>query len=339
VDVVKNLHLTLVPLGIVLMVAGCGGGGGSSSSPGSTPTANVKITTTNSTKFASGAVSSTNQVTGSASTGNTQVGLKSIAQSATANSLNAANIAATQFNKVLNLPLSLTSSARSTKATASNSVTLDCTTSLQVTPPSANSLTLTINKAGANWAANDSFILSYNACISTGVTFNGSMTYAITSMVVGTSAAYKTTFATFTATDGVNILTMNGDMTNSASLSAAGVLTSSISGNSFTISVDADSFTMNAYSETFTYNKSNAAYSYAINMSLVLSGIGTVDITTSPAFSGVSPNNPTSGVMTISGTNGTYVSVTATSDPLNATLKVNDGTNPLATSQVPWANL
>ena len=319
----KNLNLAIVPLGIVLLVAGCGGGGSTGGgNTGAVPTASVQITSSNSAKFASGAVSSTQQVTGSATSGNSIVGVKDIAQPTALSTHNVVNMASAEFNRVINMPLATTPITKDTLGTraiaAPTVIVVDCVSNTDVTanvaPGTSNTYTITINMAGTSFAAQDSFSLAYTSCNLKGnsIIYAGSMTFAISKLTEGVEATYKTTFGSFSASAGGHTLSMNGDMTNGASLSGTTVktATSQISGNSFSVSFDADGFTMNNYSETYTLD-SNANYTYSINMSLVLSGIGTVDISTSPTIAGVGTVNPTTGTLKISGTNGTYVTISA----------------------------
>jgi hypothetical protein len=96
---------------------------------------------------------------------------------------------------------------------------------------------------------------------------------------------------------------------------------------------------MYAYNETYTLNSIYPYnYTYSLNMSLSLTSVGIVEIATTTPFGGTGSGNPTTGSMKISGTKGTYVTMTANPDGLNVDLSVYDGTN-TTNSQVLWTNL
>jgi hypothetical protein len=96
---------------------------------------------------------------------------------------------------------------------------------------------------------------------------------------------------------------------------------------------------MYAYNETYTLNSIYPYnYTYSLNMSLSLTSVGIVEIATTTPFGGTGSGNPTTGSMKISGTKGTYVTMTANPDGQHADLSIYDGTN-TTNSQVLWTNL
>lgn len=196
----------------------------------------------------------------------------------------------------------------------------------------------------------DTATITYSNCVYTaGVVLNGTLSFAIGPMVgTGipyTSAGFTVTFSNFSMTYGSETVALNGDMTISASYTG-NVMTSNIHGTSFAISDTVGTNTnslkvygANGYSMTYTYNKSTTAYTYSVNMQVASTAMnGSVTIATPTTFQGTGASNPSAGVMTITGSNGSSLTVT-TVDSTSVSLSGTNGTTPFGPTTVAWSAL
>ena len=336
----KNFQLTFALLGAIFLAAGCGGG--SSSTGVNIPTAAIQITSSNAQTVASGAnAASESSARQGSSAATTVVGV--VTQQA-GQIPSALNIATSGLGRVLTTPL-----PTATVIGATSTAYFSCSTGLQVSSSAADTFTFTYSVAGSTIAAGDSVSIYFNSCVDTvtGDTTNGGLGIAITSLsgTFGTapsSAAFTATFSNLTVTNAGASASLNGDMTIAATSSTtAPTLTATISGNSLTITDSVQgSIRLTSYNETYTYDNSSTAYTYSVNTNLAGTVMnGSVNIATTTTFSGTGTGNPTAGVMTITGTGGSYVMVTANSNGTDVTLNGSDGTTPFGPTVVAWSAL
>ena len=341
--IMKNLHLILAPLGIVLLIGGCGGGGGSSSSGGggTTPAAPIQITSSNGKTVASGANAASQDTTNQGGNSSSQVVGAVTQRSGRLPSV--LSIATTEFNRVLNA-----APPAATVVGVTNTIYVSCTTNQQVTASAANTYTINYSMAGSTFAAGDSFTVSYNACVDStaGTTTNGIITIAIISLTgtlgsPGASSGFNVTFSGLSVKDNTTSASysMNGDMSITASNSST-TMTASMSGSSFTMTDSVNgSLQLTNYSESYSYDSATTGYTFSANMTLAGSVMGgSVTIATTTPFSGTGTGNPTAGSMKVSGSNGSYVILAANSDGLHADLTIYDGSTTSNTS-VLWTAL
>ncbi len=338
VDVVKNLHLTLVPLGIALMVAGCGGGGSSSSggSSGGIPTAAVQITSTNASKVAGGSNGAAVALTSTSGKGTTGGVVAAVTQS-TAHLPSVLDHALAEFNKVRNLPIP---AASATGAIQGNNGQCPQGSYARTYTDADNSGTLTIG---------DTISVKYTNCYDGTVTNNGTLAITINAL---TSADIKFTlnYAGYSFNDATTTVSMDGDQ--SYELITTGTTVTQyefiMSGSSFTMTDSASkvSTKLTSYNETYKYDTAGFV-SYSPNMTVASTDLGgSVTITTSPAFSiqaGSSAVNPTAGSMTITGAGGSFVTLTAQPNGTDVVIVVDDdgaaGPHAPATINTTWALL
>jgi hypothetical protein len=328
---VKNLHLTLVPLGIVLLVAGCGGGGSSAGGGSATiPTAAVQITSSNATKVAAGANNSTSTLTSTANSTSAPATPTGVVVGASSSSLSVMNSALNGFNAVRNLKFP----AIATGAVTSNSLTT-CTT---------GSGTASWNDVNANltFDAGDILSVTYVNCVTAGIKRNGSASFTIG------ASSFSLTYTGYSEVipSPAETLTMDGDMTlsvttgttNTISMTGTSIEANSSLNGHFKIwgpGIAAASANT-PYSTVITLDNANN-YTYAVNMSIASTDIGgSVSIVTFPAFAGVSPANPTTGTMTITGAKNTVMTLTAATATQYSVTVTENGTTTYGPQLFAW---
>jgi len=319
------------------LLSGCGGGGGGSASTGVTlPTAAIQITSSNAQSVASsGNAAAQNSAGQGGSSATTVVGVVTQQSGQLPSAL---KLATSGLSQALSAPL-LPTTVVGTTTTASYS----CSTT--------GTFTLTETIAGSTIAAGDSISIQYNSCFdaTTGDTINGGLGIAITALSgtfgsVGASAGFTATFSNLTVSNTGASASLNGDMSiNASSTGTTGnaTTTATISGNSLTLTDSVHgSIRMTSYNETYTYNNLSTTYTLSVNMNLAGTVMnGSVNIATNNIFIGTGTGNPTAGVMTITGANGSYVTMTANSTGTDVTLNGSNGTTPFGPTTVAWTAL
>lgn len=257
------------------------------------------------------------------------------------------SVVSSEFDRVVGMKL-----PPATVVGATGSVAYSCATGLQTTVGSANSETYTVTYSNANTlSAGDTVTISYNNCVYSGstITLNGSMTLAINTLVGGpaifTSSGFTTTFNNFTFSNTSETVAMNGNMSIAASLSG-NVVTSTISGSSLVISDTIGSSTNSiklygagGYNITYTRDNITTAYTYSANMQVASTAMnGSVTIATPTTFQGTGAGDPSVGVMTVSGSNGSSVTLKALSST-SVELSGTDGTTAFGPTTVAWSSL
>lgn len=337
---VKSSRL-FIPLGIVLMVAGCGGGGSSSGGNGGivVPTTPVPITSSNANTVASNANTAASVTYSEGkTTSRTLVGV--IAQQSGSRP-SVLSVVTSEFDRLFSAKLP-TSSVVGITGTSSNACSISG--SYTETDVVANGIYL---------RSGDTATITYNNCVYTaGVVLNGTLSFAIGTMVgTGipyTSANFTVTFTNFSMTYGSETVALNGDMTISTSYTG-NVMTSNIHGTSFAISDTVGTNTnslkvygANGYSMTYTYDKFTTVYTYSVNMQVASTAMnGSVTIATPTTFqgtAGIGMGYPSAGVMTITGSNGSSLTVT-TVDSTSVTLSGTNGTTSFGPIPVAWSAL
>lgn len=323
----KNLHLTLVPLGIVLMVAGCGGGGSPSSGNSGIPTAAVKITGSNAPTVAAGANNSTSTLTSTARSTSAPASATGVIFKSSASSLNVMNSALAGFASVSSLPLP--------PATVVGAVS-----SAPLSICSSGSGTASWNDAdnSNNLSVGDTLSVIYTNCVDStdGNTKKGGASFTFN------ADGFSLTYTGYSETSSSETLAMTGDMT--IALSTVNALTTiSMTGTSIETSSSINgSFKMwaptggNGYSTVITIDTITSEYTYDVDMSVASSEMkGAVSIVTQPAFAGVQPNNPSVGTMTITGAENSHMTLSAF-DATQYVVSGTDGTTPFGPNYYAW---
>ena len=377
VDVVKNLHLTLVPLSIVLLVAGCGGGGSSSNTPNtSIPVGTVQITASNATTAAKGAATPSQTMVKQGTTGATAS--KAATQSG-ASSKSVMDIALAQLKRVERIKLPALAASVVGASISPFPVTFGCgsyaNTNSYANTLNSTSGTMAMDIQGttnANTGAINitSATLTYVNCVepnpaavSATTTTNGSMTLTIGSKsggVINATTGYlegtvgsplresvSMSFTNFSVLDTApttpETLTTNGGFTLGI-VDTGTQMTVTMSGSSFVMvsSIDGTS-SMKNFSIVNTVTAATGAYNYTISMTVASTAsnlVGDIVITTPVAFQGIGSGNPTVGKMVVYGSSNSSLTLEVVGAGVAVT--VNDGTTatqPVYSATLTWAQL
>lgn len=326
-----------------VLVVGCGGGssGGSPSTGtgGNIPTAAVKITSANAPVVAKGAMTPAQGAAKSSSA----AGVVGVVVNATSHRRSIKDIALTEFARARNLKFS-----PSVVGVVTNQTPMNCATS--------GTMAFSLNDANndGTMGAGDSVTVTFSNC-NDGVSItNGSMAFAINNLSgamggAGTLAApltagFTMTFNSYSTIDIATSATdsMNGDITFTTSDNGT-VTTGTMSGTSLVMVSSVDgTYQMSNYSITFSDNISGA-YSYAVTMTTADATMGgSVTLTTTTPFTGIGANDPTAGVMVITGASNSTLTLTALADGTTVTQVVDeDGAAgpiaPVALANTTWA--
>ncbi|MBI5889843.1 MAG: hypothetical protein HZB47_04100 [Nitrosomonadales bacterium] len=324
----KNFQLTLVPMGIALLVAGCGGGGSTSSNTGGgIPTAAVQITSSNATTVAKGAMTPSQST---AQTGSGMAGVVGVVVQPVTRSRSIREIALAEFARARSMKFPPATVVGATQMSVSN-----CATS--------GTMTLTLNDANNSqtFDVGDSYTIAFSNCVGNGYTDNGSMTFSISSLSGGTGVAGSTgtpqapfvtaftlTFNNYSSTYLSSTESINGDISFSTSDDGTNT-TATMYGTSLTVSSTAvGTSSMTNYSISYTGANTpttSTPYSFSVQMTVADSTMGgSVTISTPTAFTGVGISNPTAGQMVITGANNSTLTLTANSDGLTLTMVVDE---------------
>lgn len=207
-------------------------------------------------------------------------------------------------------------------------------------------------------------------------TLNGTMTLTfispngvtavppVTPLIESVSMVFGTSVADFTSIDTIpnsptNTLTMNGSMTLDIKDDGT-TLQAAMSGASFSMSSNIDgaftmkNFKIDATQDSPTCSNNNPAptiacvgnYNFSVAMTTNLvnaaAGVnGDVVISTPTRFAGTGTGVPASGIMKVSGNNGSYLTIVANTNK-SVTVSVNDGTavaQPVSSQTLTWAQI
>ncbi|MBI3771363.1 MAG: hypothetical protein HY272_01460 [Gammaproteobacteria bacterium] len=190
-----------------------------------------------------------------------------------------------------------------------------------------------------------------NNCIEDGVKTNGSVTIAFTSvtgdLTVGGAWSYaaKTTYSNFVWTEAGENTTMNGaaaiTMSTSDNVLFKFEFSALAGGDTFTISDSSDTIQLIDFAITGTDNDNTTEYIFALDgkMASVKLG-GSVTAKTTAPFMGLGVNDPSSGVMVLTGANNTKITMT-TIDSTNVRLETDSNGDGIVddTKTVTWNSL
>lgn len=329
-----------------VLVVGCGGGssGGSpnTGTGGNIPTAAVKITSANAPAVAKGAMTPAQGAAKSSSAAS----VVGVVVNATGHRRSIKDIALSEFARARNLNFT-----PSVVGVVTNQPPTNCGAT-----PAEGTMALSLNDVdGLGMGAGDSVTMTYSNC-NDGVSItNGSMAFTINTLSgtmggVGTpttplTAGFTMTFNSFSTKDIATNATdsINGNMTFTTSDDGT-VTTGSMSGNSLVMVSSVDgTYQMSNYSITFSDDISTGAYSFAVTMTTADATMGgSVTLTTTTPFTGIGANDPTAGVMVITGASNSTLTLTALADGTTVTQVVDeDGAagpiQPVALANTTWA--
>jgi len=179
--------------------------------------------------------------------------------------------------------------------------------------------------------------ISFNNCILSGDSFNGTMRMTVKSWVSEFNFSMGTTFNLSTVVDGI-AASSNGSM-DIALMDTGSTTTITLSSSSMTGTVGTETTTMTNLNVVVT--ESSTGYTTDLSMNVSSNTIGgSVNIDTDPAFGfGPFDDYPNTGTLTVTGSDGTYVSLNADTGDLNTViLTVFDGTA-TTSDEIPWSQL
>jgi hypothetical protein len=340
VNVVKNLQKTLAPLGIVLLVAGCGGGASSSDNSGDIPTASVQITSSNAPTVAGGSVSSTKSMSSTGGSMSTAVVGAMVSPNGRMPSVLEISLAEFERARSLHLPAA-------TVAGVIPGGTYNCETgtySYSFLDPNDNGI----------FDGGDTLTFTYNSCLLGSATTNGTVTFAVNTLVdpvtptpvSPSTSSFTLTFSGYSSViTGAGSISMEGDITISASNDGT-TLEASMNGASFDMASSVDgNFRMTTYSFHYSENSATGVYvmGAGVGTPMTMGGSmmgGYVTVFTPVEFSGIGYGNPSVGTMVITGEGNSSVTI-QTVDTINVDLLVDsngDGTTD-DTIHTTWAEL
>lgn len=292
----KKFQLALVTLSAAVLAAGCGGGGGGT--PGaSIPTAAIQISSGNASTVATGASNSSSTMTGVSQNTGVPVTVVTSAQQSSLNIIRSAT-AGIDFVKSLRLPAQTVAGVVYSEALSSSA----CATG-------GGSFSWNDADNSSDFSFGDTISLTYSNCTDpTGVTMNGTASFTFN------TDSFTITYTGFSETYAGNTLSMAGDMTFTAGTVVGGTYNGysffSLSGTSMETNSTVDGHFklwaptgQSSYLIIFAYSGSNYAYSMDMSVASTEMG-GSVSITTPTAFAGTGTNNPTTGVMEVTGEDG-----------------------------------
>lgn len=375
----KKLQLVFTTSAIVLMATGCGGGGslpaqsGAVSITSSNALAVAKGAMSPSqaaVRTGSGGANIVGVVVQTGSPGTSVMDI-ALAQLKLVQAMKVSAVPAVPMGASVSAPVTYgcgayakTSYPQANFSSANGTMTMDSqgTTSGGVTTITSVSVVYTncvepnLQAAGATTTLNGTMTLTFNS--TNGVTTASAATPLKESigMTFGTSAASFTSVDTIPNSP-TNRLTMNGAMTMDINDDGT-MLKATMSGASFGMSSDIDgAFTMKKFqidetqdSPTCISNNpapatacvGNYNFSVAMTTNLVNAAAGVngdVVITTQTRFTGTGAGDPASGIMKVSGNNGSYLTIVANTNK-SVTVFVNDGTAvPQPVQTLTWAQI
>ncbi|MDO9005024.1 MAG: hypothetical protein Q7V20_16390 [Aquabacterium sp.] len=327
----RNLKLTLVPLGIVLLVAGCGGGG--SSGDTAVPVGTVQITSSTATDVAAKGMSSTSQVSSSGNAASAPV----------------RSVAADKATGAANAALALFELARGGQLHSAGTKAIPDENLLCATSGTAV-MSYTDNNNDTFFDVGDVATITYTDCVNPGITLDGSMSVSVAEMTPANSPTHIRITSTFTNYHSISTaedLLMNGNLAMTMDYTVVGNALTSISyvisGTALnTLSSIDGTFGITDYS--FGISANSTQTSFGIGMMVNSSALtGTLYIyTPTPLTANAACNNPygfaNGGSLRINGGGGSYVLLTPDPDCVNVVITGSDGTTPF-TINTNWASL
>lgn len=305
----NKVRVAVVSIAALVLTA-CGGGGGSASS-GSTTTALAALTTSNAQTASAAATNSANTAVGGGQMGNTALAYAVVTGSQGQN-LNLSAVARAVVAKLQDNAAQLTSG------------TLAGVVVQKTVPCDVGTVNVSWNDAdnSGNLSSGDTFTMTFNSCTinSLSTTING--TLGLTQLVLtGTpgvttawSIAADFSFNNVSVQQGSTAGRLDGDMAFRLSTSDSITDSGSVSGSSLTVVQNGRTATLSGYRINYTEDTNTAAYTLSIDGNVYDSKLGgTVQVTTTQAFSGtdITAGTPDTGSLTITGANNTSVMLTA----------------------------
>lgn len=325
-----HLHLALASLAAAMLVAGCGGGSSSTTSPTTTTAGKVTLTSTNAPDVAKGGMTPS-QTTAKTGLGGAEAVTGVVVQPG-APRQSVMNIALAQVRRVQAIKVPAIQAGVVGASVSPFPITFGCGAYADTSSPVIPNVTTTLVSTsgtmlvdvqgdGTNgiFAAGNVATITFTNCVDAATTTNGSMSLAIDSVSV-TVTSVTMSFANFSVVDTApnpdETISMSGGITMAVSDNGT-TLTATMSGSSFAATSSTDgSFTMKDFSIVAMGDSPLAAptgnYSFSVTMTTNIASLsGDIDITTPTPFTGTGDNNPTAGVMVITGANGGTLTLTA----------------------------
>ena len=303
-------------LAMSLSLFACGGGGGGDTTP--VPTQAVKIDSNNAEAITAVAYDSAMMVADQRSFTDFTLRSSSESNSALASSL----LGATKLG-LSHLPTAQTIQSRASTITE---------------PCDSGSITITIGSDdGVLDQPGEYLSLNFNSCVIAGDSFSGSLRMTIKSWVSDFNFVMETSINLNTVVDGLAV-SSNGSM--EVGLMDSGTTTTfTLSSSSMSGTVGTETTTMTNLNVVVT--ETSTGYTSDMSMNIASNTIGgSVNIDTNPALEyGTFDTYPSTGTLTVTGADGTYVSLNADTGDMNTVIiTIFDGAATIS-NEIPWSQL
>ena len=329
----------LAPLFCTVILAACGGGGGGDSFPEYAST----ITSSNARDVAAQGYSSFEALNDQSSSGGNMILSAQVDGQSTKPGL-----LDTSLNLLYRgLPSqTLANLAADIAATGTDTETFGCS--------GGGTITYRIDFSNPNQLSDgDRLTITANNCIENGVALNGKVAYTFSDMngTIGSSSAWSATLALqysnfSVAYDGEAVRT-NGDLTMTYSQDGFGTESANVRGSSLQVTVLENNTVvvdrhLKSYALSEEVNGSNTTYSadYTLSGNFPEIGNATYTVDTVTPFQAVVGSRPSTGVLTVTATDGTSLRLTAL-DTVNVRLEIDtNGDGAInETIDTTWADL
>lgn len=310
----RSVPVPAMCLAVALSACGGGGGGG-----GSTASAPVAVTAANASQVASTSYEASSALQGAGSGGVGALTGAVVQTSATRVDLMGAIV-----SQIGNIEPLLSAAPVPAVTGAQVSASVSCTNGGTV------SLSLNDVNNDQQLSTGETASISFSACDEGGILLNGSLgltNVTVTGDIATPLAAYSlqvtVTASGFTAVENGQTAGLNGGFVLSQSTSDGVSFSSSISGTSMQVTEAGVTVTLTNFQSDGTSNDSTGAFRLSTNATVSSSVLGgSVTIVTDTPFQGTAPDYPSSGQATITGANGTTVTLIAL-DSVNVRLQIN----------------
>jgi hypothetical protein len=290
----------------VLLVACGGGGGGGGGGNVTTSSAPVTISATNAEEVAAASYKTTAGLEGSGS-GTTGFLTGAVTQTATPG----IDLVDVLISQVKTIPQRASVNTAGSLTGVVVSETIACGIS--------GSMTITFDDADNDQqlSTGDSMSFSANNCTEDGMIMNGGVSMNNVSVSGDPlSAPHSMQLSmqanNFTVTEGVESIALNGGMTMTESTNDGVLFTHAITGSSIQVTEGGVSASLSNFSIEATEDDNTLAYTLDLNATVSSSELGgSVTIVTDTVFTGIEPNEPSSGQATITGANNSRVTLIA----------------------------
>ena len=290
---------------VSVLLGACGGGGGGSDSV-TTSSAPVTISAANAEAVAAASYKTTAGLEGSGS-GTTGFLTGAVTQTASVK----IDLVDVLMSQVKTAPQRVSANAA---ASLTGVVFLEqpCTTSGSI------SITFDDVDQDGELSTGESVSFNANSCTEDGMTMNGSVTMNIVSVSGDpvTALPYSMQLSiqanNFTVTEGAESFALNGGMTMAESTNDGVSFTHSLTGSSIQVTEGGVGASLSNFSIGATEDDNTLAYTLDLNATVSSPELGgSVTIVTDTVFTGIEPNEPSSGQATITGANNSRVTLIA----------------------------